>query len=398
MGTKSNILTVNAGSSSIKLDLFSINNSGGLERVLNAAITRIGQAGALLSVSRQDDEKQTHQLDGVDYGSAIDHLVQWLVAEVPLEEIAAIGHRVVHGGPAHSQPELLTDDLERELSSLIAFDPGHAPAALQLINVLRQQFPDVPQMACFDTAFFHDMPRVAQQLPLPRKYEAQGLRRYGFHGLSYNYLLAAFGEMAGETAANGRVIFAHLGSGASLAATFGGQPVDTTMGFTSASGIMMSSRTGDLDPGIIGFLNQQGGLSIEDYGHMVNFESGLVGVSETSADMYTLLQAETTDERAAEAVNLFVYQVKKSIGALAASLGGLDSLIFSGGIGEQSPLIRQRVVEGLGFLGIELDDTANQQQAELISAPHSTAGVHVIATDEAQVIARQAKEILYGSN
>lgn len=398
MGTnQENILTINAGSSSIKLDLFLINKpAAGFERLLSVSITGIGLPNAILKVKRQPGEEETRNLLIADQASAIEFMAQWLPDNIAVESLAAIGHRVVHGGPNHSQPELITDDLERELGSFISFDPEHAPAALRLIRALRQQFPNVPQVACFDTAFFHDLPRVAQQLPLPRKYEAQGLRRYGFHGLSYTYLLSAFREMAGETAANGRVIFAHLGSGASLAATRGGKAVDTTMGFTPASGIMMSSRSGDLDPGIIGYLRDQTGMSTEDYTHMVNFESGLLGVSELSADMYSLLRQEATDVRAAEAINLFVYQVRKAIGALSATLGGLDSLVFSGGIGELSAPIRARACEGLGYLGIELDGDRNQRQADLISAPSSRVGVHVIPTDEAQAITKQVIEALGG--
>ncbi len=396
MGTKKqNILTINAGSSSIRLDLFSVNDmDAGFVRLLEASIAGIGQAEAVLTVRQLPEPAQTRTLAIADQTTAIEFLLRWLADTIPTENIAAIGHRFVHGGPTYNKPELVTDELEQELSSFINFDPEHAPAALQLLRALRQQFPDVPHVACFDTAFFHDMPRVAQQLPLPRKYESFGLRRYGFHGLSYAYLLSAFGDHAGETAANGRIIFAHLGSGASLAATRESQPVDTTMGFTPASGIVMSSRSGDLDPGIIGYLHQQTGMSVEEYNHMVNFESGLLGISESSADMYTLLQHEATDVRAAEAINLFVYQVRKSIGALSTTLGGLDSLVFSGGIGERSAPIRTRVCKGLEFLGIKLDEANNARGADLVSAAGSRVGVHVIPTDEAQTITRQVIEIL----
>jgi len=223
-----------------------------------------------------------------------------------------------------------------------------------------------------------------------------GLRRYGFHGLSYAYLLEAFRTAAGDTAANGRIIFAHLGSGASLMATQGGKAMDTTMAFTPASGVVMSSRSGDLDPGILGYLHTQTGMSIDQYNHMVNFESGLLGVSDLSADMRTLLEHEAANPQAAEAVDLFVYQIKKAIGGLATVLGGLDSLVFSGGIGQQSSVLRMRVAEGLDFLGIQLDPASNERHAELISVPGGRVGVHVIPTDEAQILSRQVVQMLDG--
>lgn len=364
------VLTINAGSSSIKLALFSAGSLTSLpERLFESSVADVGRL-------------------------AIETLLDRLADEGPDHNISVISHRIVHGGPKYDRPQVITGDLRRELQTLASFDPIHVPVALELIDILGQRFPGVTQVACFDTAFFHDLPRVAQIMPLPRKYEAHGLRRYGFHGLSYTYLLSAFQKMAGDVAANGRVIFAHLGSGASLAATRHGKPVDTTMGFTPASGVLMSSRSGDLDPGIVWYLHRQAGVDLEEYNHMVNFESGLLGVSELSADMLTLLQNEVGNGQAAEAVNLFCYQIKKSIGALAATLDGLDSLVFSGGIGEQAPAIRERVCEGLNFLGIKLDEAANQQQAALISAPDSKVGVHVIPTDESLVMAQQAVNLV----
>ncbi len=388
-------MTINAGSSSIKLALFSTDSSDtSLERVLEASITDIGQSTAALCTHEPPESEQTQQLVVADQPTAMKILLDWLIDKLSGRDISAISHRIVHGGPKYSQPEIISENLEKELQSLASLDPEHASVSLQLIDTLRQRFPDIPQIACFDTAFFHDLPRVAQIVPLPNKYEAQGLRRYGFHGLSYTYLLSAFQEAAGETAANGRIIFAHLGSGASLAAIHNGKPVDTTMSLTPASGLVMSSRSGDLDPGIAWYLHRQVDMSLENYNHMVNFESGLLGVSGLSSDMHTLLKNEATNERAAEAISLFCYQAKKSIGALVAVLGGLDSLVFSGGIGEQSPVIRERICKGLNFLGIELDATNNEQQASLISASHSGVGVHIIPTDEALVIAKQAINVI----
>lgn len=384
-----NILTVNAGSSSLKLVLFSVNPATpSFERVFEISIVDIGQPLARLNFV-EDDERRVEQCVVADHAAAIELIIQKVADRISIDSIAAVGHRIVYGGKDYSQPTRITDDVEERLRSFASFDPEHVPAALQFIDTLRQRFAHITQVACFDTAFFHDLPRVAQIVPIPHKYDSQGVRRYGFHGLSYSYLLSAFQAMAGETAAHGRVIFAHLGSGASLAATRDGKPVDTTMGFTPASGVVMSTRSGDIDPGLAWFLNQQTGMSLEEYNHMVNFESGLLGVSELSGDMYTLLQNEATNEQAAEAVNLFCYQVRKSIGALAATIGGLDSLVFSGGIGEQAIGLRARICNELGFLGIDLDDASNAQHASLISVQGSRVGVHVIPTDEALVIAKQ---------
>ncbi len=371
MGTSINVLTVNAGSSSIKLALFSVGSSDSLPvRILQDSATNI------------------------DHSSAITAMLDKLADTMREHTVSAICHRIVHGGPKYGRPQIITDEFKRELRELERFDPVHTPAAVSLIDALSLRFPDTIQVACFDTAFFHDVPRMAQIIPLPHSYEAHGLRRYGFHGLSYTYLLSAFRQKAGEVAADGRVIFAHLGSGASLAAIKGGKPVDMTMGFTPASGVMMSTRSGDVDPGIEWYLQRQAGIDSEAYNHMVNFESGLLGVSGLSGDMLNLLQNEAGNERAAEAVSLFCYQVKKSIGALAATLGGLDSLVFSGGIGEQAPAIRERICSGLDFLGIQLDGASNDNQADLISAAQSKVGVHVMPTDESLVMAQQTFDLV----
>ena len=224
-----------------------------------------------------------------------------------------------------------------ELRRLSPFDPDHMPEEILLAEAFHRRFPDLPQVACFDTAFHHDMPRVAQMLPIPRRYEAQGVRRYGFHGLSYEFLVGELARVAGTEAAQGRVILAHLGSGASLAAVRDGKSVDTSMSFTPASGVPMSTRSGDLDPGLVSYLARTEKMSAKQFNEMVNFQSGLLGISETSSDMHELLDRETQDVRAAEAVALFCYQVKKWIGAFATTLGGLDTLVFAGGIGENAP-------------------------------------------------------------
>jgi acetate kinase len=237
------------------------------------------------------------------------------------------------------------------------------------------------------------MPAVAQRLPLPEKYLTRGLRRYGFHGLSYTSLQNSFRAIAGENAVNGRVIYAHLGSGVSLTATLHGKPVDTTMSFTPASGVMMSSRSGDMDPGIISYLSQEFDMDIATFTHMVHSEAGLLGVSGSSADMLTLLNMEHESPAAAAAVELFVYTIQKAIGSLTTTLNGIDSLVFSGGIGEKSAIIRGRVCDKLQYLGIAVDPDQNARSCTLISSPDSRAGVHVIATNEARVIATQALAI-----
>jgi acetate kinase len=278
-----------------------------------------------------------------------------------------------------------------DLRQLRALDPGHMPAELTLAEALQRRYPRLPQLLCFDTAFHHDLPRVARLLAIPRRYEAQGVRRYGFHGLSYQFLLGELARVAGPDAAHGRVILAHLGNGASLAALRHGRAVDTSMGFTPSAGLVMGSRSGDLDPGVAGYLARSEGMSAEQFDRMVNFQSGLLGLSETSADMRDLLAREHDDVRAAEAIALFCYQAKKYIGAYAAALGGLDTLVFSGGIGENGPVIRQRICAGLGFLGIELHDQANGENAGLVSAPGAAVAVRVIATDEEAMIARSVR-------
>ena len=262
-----------------------------------------------------------------------------------------------------------------ELRRLRAFDPEHLPAEIALMELLAEKFPGIPQIACFDTAFHSAMPRVAKLLPIPRRYEAQGVQRYGFHGLSYEYLLS-------QPGLNGRVILAHLGNGASMAAVRDGQPVDTTMAFTPAAGLVMSTRSGDIDPGLIAFLARSDQMTAAQFTRMVNHESGLLGISETSSDMRDLLARESADIRAAEAIALFCYQAKKWIGAYAAALGGLDTLVFAGGIGENLPVIRARICDGLGFLGIELDEQQNAASAGTISRAASRVTVRVIRTDE----------------
>ena len=271
-----------------------------------------------------------------DLGAASEVLIDWLERQDKITRLVGVGHRVVHGGPRYHRPTPITAEVIADLRRLCPLDVDHLPAEIDLIERFRGLLPQVPQVACFDTGFHHDMPRVAQIVAVPRRFDAMGVRRFGFHGLSYAYLMTALEGLEGAPAAAGRVILAHLGSGASMAAVHKGKCVDTTMGLTPASGLVMATRCGDIDPGLPWFLSQSAGITTEQFHALVNHESGLLGVSETSPDLRDLLARQADDVRAAEAVSLFFYHAKKSIGALTAALGGLDLLVFSGGIGENS--------------------------------------------------------------
>lgn len=309
-----------------------------------------------------------------------------------MASVKAVGHRVVHG-MKHSEPERITPKLLAELHRITPYDPDHLPREIGLIEALRKRHPKLPQVACFDTAFHRTMPRVAKLLPIPRRYAAKGVERYGFHGLSYAYLMEELGRLD-PAAATGRVILAHLGNGASLAAVRDGKSIDTSMGFTPTAGVMMSTRTGDVDPGLAYYLARTERMTAARFQRLVNHESGLLGVSGISADMRDLLAKEGEDVRAAEAVALFCYQVKKGIGSFAAALGGLDTLVFAGGIGENAPPVRARICDGLSFLGIELHASRNAEAAGVISTGVSRVTVRVIRTDEELMIARSVTRVL----
>jgi len=387
------ILTINGGSSSIKFALFETGAS--LRRILEGGIDRIGQSGATLQVKGSNPgDDLSRPVTAPDLTAAVGALIDGTEERTGHGAFAAVGHRVVHGGPKYSQPQRITPEMLEELRGLSPFDPEHLPEEILLTEEFHRRFPALPQVACFDTAFHHDMPRVAQILPIPRHYEAQGVRRYGFHGLSYSYLMGELDRVAGTEAAQGRVILAHLGNGASLAAVHHGKSVDTSMSFTPAAGVPMSTRTGDIDPGLVWYLTQTGQMDAKGFNKMVNFKSGLLGVSETSSDMRDLLEHEKQDVRAAEAVALFCYQVKKWIGAFAAALGGLDTLVFAGGIGENAPTVRGRICDGLGFLGIELNEKQNATNEGVISAATSGITVRVIHTDEERMIAKMVSGVL----
>ncbi|MBS0627277.1 MAG: acetate/propionate family kinase, partial [Verrucomicrobia bacterium] len=353
------ILSINGGSSSIKFALF--NRKKQLTQVLRGKIERIGLPASTFYVEGSFSKPLTL----TDYQSAIDTLISWISKQHQLVPITAIGHRIVHGGPKYYKPQIINEKMLQELSNLTSFDPEHLPNEILLIKSLQKAFPNLPQVACFDTAFHHDLPLEARLLSIPRKYETLGIRRYGFHGLSYEFLLKELIRLDETSVMKGRLILLHLGNGASLCAVRNGKSIDTSMSFTPSAGVPMGTRSGDLDPGLHSYLAHIENLTIKEFYDMVNFKSGLLGLSEVSSDLRDLLKVEKENLKAHEAISLFCYQVKKWIGAFAASLGGIDTLVFSGGIGENSAEIRARICKGLEFLGIELEENQNTIHASI---------------------------------
>ena len=383
---KFNILAINGGSSSIKFALYRVLKP--LLRTGYGTVDRIGLTGTNLTFHDVDGKPlESRKLDTTDYKSAANYLIDWLEKLDGFYSIVAVGHRVVQG-MQHTDPEMVTPELLEELHSFSPFDPDHLLGEIQLIEIFRERHPNLPQVACFDTAFHRTMPRVAKMLPIPRRFDAKGVQRYGFHGLSYAYLMEELTRIGDPSAKKGRIILAHLGNGASMAAVRDGKSIDTSMCFTPTAGLVMSTRSGDLDPGLAPYLARTEQMTTKQFYEMVNNKSGLLGVSETSSDMRDLLEHEKRDVRAAEAVALFCYQAKKWIGAYAAALGGLDTLVFAGGIGENAPAVRARICEGLRFLGIKLDAARNARSAAKISTGGSLVTVRVIPTDEELMIAR----------
>ena len=390
------ILTINGGSSSIKFAMFEAGDS--LQRVLAGGIERIGLPEATWHAKGVNPaDNFSRPVQAPDHTAAVGALMDWIEKRGDSDQLTAVGHRVVHGGPKYSEPQRITAEMVGELRRLGPFDPEHMPEEILLTEAFHHRFPKLPQVACFDTAFHHDLPRVARLLPIPRRYEALGVRRYGFHGLSYAYLMGELARLDGAEAGQGRVILAHLGNGASLAAVHRGKSMDTSMSLTPVAGAPMSTRSGDLDPGLVSYLARTEKMSAKQFNEMVIFHSGLLGISETSSDMHDLLACETQDVRAAEAIALFCYQVRKWIGAFAAALGGLDTLVFAAGIGENAPAVRARICDGLGFLGIEIDPGRNAEHAPVISSDTGRVKVRVIRTDEELMIARYVMQVLHPS-
>lgn len=387
------ILTINGGSSSLKFAVFTLSQP--LIRMAAGRFERIGLPDAVMTVT---DVKTGHEerrtVSAADHRACLAPLLDELERKGNFARVRGVGHRVVHGGSRYSRPQQITPEVLAELRRLGPYDPEHLPAEIGLLEAFTERSPRLMQVACFDTAFHRDLPAVARLLPIPRRLAAAGIYRYGFHGLSCAYLMKELARIGRPDEANGRVILAHLGNGASLTAVHRGRSLDTTMGFTPTGGLPMSTRSGDLDPGLVAYLARNEGMTVEQFHEMVNTRSGLLGVSELSPDVRDLLAKERTDSRAAEAIALFCYHAKKGIGALTAALGGLDTLVFAGGIGENAPTIRARICEGLDCLGIVLEDARNEAAAPIISKDGGGVTVRIIRTDEESEIAQSVYDLL----
>ncbi|MEL7028357.1 MAG: acetate/propionate family kinase [Pseudomonadota bacterium] len=387
------VLVLNAGSSSVKFAVYEREGDGVREAPdLKGHISGIGGANTPHSDVRMAGEACNW---GPPPASGQPDVLKWIVANLRDRSGGAgpsvAGHRIVHGGPDYSEPVLIDDDVVARLEALTPLAPNHQPHNLAGVAAVASIWPDLPQVACFDTAFHRTQPSVAQAFALPRRLTEAGVLRYGFHGLSYAFIAGRLPEVLGDRA-DGRVIVAHLGHGASLCAMKARRSVATTMGFTALDGLPMGKRCGDLDPGVVLHLLQGEGMSVDEVAHLLNKESGLLGVSGVSDDMRDLL--ESTSAHAREAVDLFVYRAVREIGSMAAALGGLDALVFTAGIGENASEIRRRICEGCAWLGVRLDAAANARNAETISEPGSDPRVLVLATDEEAVIAASAARLL----
>src|ERR1700722_13258643 len=387
------ILTINGGSSTIKFAVFTISQTP--NRIFSGQVERIGIQGTQL-VATQDGgaTPDVRPIDAANFQHAADNLIKYLRERLGDSAIAGIGHRVVHGGIHLLNNQLVDQELIAELRRTQPLDLAHLPREIALLEAFRAAFASLPQVACFDTAFHRDMPEVARLLPIPRHYHDEGIRRFGFHGLSYTFLMQKLATIAGANAANGRIILAHLGSGASMAAVRGGKPIDTTMAFTPTAGLVMGTRPGDIDPGLLIYMMRVQKMSADQMDEFISKKCGLIGVSETSSDMRDLLGRRATDQRAADAVDLFCYQARKFVGALHAVLGGLDTFVFSGGIGEHAPEVRSGICDGLDCIGVRLDPKRNAAGEEIISADNGRVVVRVIPTDEEIVIAQAVNSVL----
>jgi acetate kinase len=381
------ILCFNVGSSSVKFSLYTAN---GNRETLSAdgIVDRIALKGGKLRVYGPDKEVLKEAgAETKGHKEAIQEVFS-VLDELKLSRPEAVGHRIVHGGPDFTEPVKVDQDVRKTLKEIVGFAPLHLPVEIEAMDAVSDYLPDLPQVACFDTAFHQKMPETARRLPLPRRFWDEGLRRYGFHGLSYEYILHVLGGA-------GRTVIAHLGNGASMAAVKNGQPMDTTMGFTPAGGFMMGTRCGDLDPGVLIYLLKEKSYDASGLEDLVNRKSGLLGVSGASPDMKTLLAKREKEPHAEQAVQMFCYQIQKQIGAFVAVLGGLDNLVFTGGIGEKAAAVRREICERLGYFGIELNREDNEMNSRIISAPTSACIVHVIPTKEDLMIARHTRRLVF---
>jgi acetate kinase len=389
------LLTINTGSSSLKAALYRLQENTTETPEIRAEASRIGGRGGGLRLADARGETLEDRRDDLpDHSAALEALLSRLRDRgLYREDLAAVGHRVVHGGDRHREPQRVSPELVADLRALVPIDPNHLPQAIAAIEAVGRAYPAVLQVVCFDTAFHSRMPRVARLYALPSRLAEEGIIRYGFHGLSYEYVMEELRRLDREAAA-GCVVVAHLGNGASMAAVRGGVGLDTTMGFSPTGGLVMGTRSGDLDPGVPLFLLEERGMSPTEVSDLLNKQAGLLGVSGTSADMRDLLDREPDDGRAAEAVGLFCYQAKKFLGALAAALGRLDALVFTGGIGENAAPVRERVCEGLEFLGIRIDPERNAAHAPVISSDDASVTVRIVPTDEDLMVAQYTRRLI----
>jgi acetate kinase len=390
------ILTMNRGSATLKSTLYEV---GPRDEVLASISVAYGDAaGARLQIADGGGAALLDsRVEGRDSNAVLETMFAWLDEHKYLSGLTAAGHRLVHGGARYREPQRITPEFLAELEKLVPLDPDHLPEAIRGIRFVAAKFPQLAQVACFDTAFHSTLPTVAKMYALPRRFYEEGVRRYGFHGLSFEYIVGELRKIdstLGTKFAAGRVIVAHLGSGASMVALQDGKSMDTSMGFTPLEGLVMSTRSGDVDPGLLLYLLAEKKMSAQEAGALLNKQSGLLGVSGSTGDMRTLLEKSAQDSHAAEAIDLFCYRAKKYVGAYAAALGGLDALVFTGGIGERAAAIRERICSGLEFLGIRLDGARNVANAPVISADDSRVNVRVIQTNEDLMIVQHVIAVL----
>jgi acetate kinase len=387
-------VVLNAGSSSLKFCVYTRSDAGAWGLESRGQIEGIGTSPKFSAKNRAGERVADQALDRhtvKDGKTALDSLADWLRTTYSGARVLGVGHRVVHGGAKYAAPTIVTPGVLEDLRQLIPLAPLHQPHNLAAIDAVTNRLPDVPQVACFDTSFHRGQPAVAEIVPLPQEIRAGGVQRYGFHGLSYEYIASVLPIEAPEIA-DGRVIVAHLGSGASMCAMTNRKSVDSTLGFTALDGLCMGTRPGALDPGVVLYLFQNLGMSAKEVEGLLYKKSGLLGISGKSNDMRDLLG--NSDPQARLAIDYFVYRAAKEIGALTAALGGIDGLVFTAGIGENSPEIRRRICEASAWLGLEIDPTANESKTTLISRPGSRVSVWVIPTNEELVIARHTGKLL----
>ena len=388
------ILVINAGSSSIKFSLYISNGDEKPQLSCKGQVEGINVAPHFIAKSPHGsvlNEQRWPDQPNMNHQSLFKYMIDWIEAQLGDVELKAAGHRVVHGGSQYSQPLLVDDDLMEELERLVPLAPLHQPHNLAPIRALREVHPHLLQVACFDTAFHRSNPWTAQSFALPRKLTGEGVKRYGFHGLSYEFIARQLRQTA-PAVARGKVVVCHLGSGTSMCAIDDGKSIASTMGFTALDGLPMGTRTGSLDAGVVLYLLQQKGMTPKEIEDLLYKQSGLLGISGVSNDMRVLL--ESSEPHAAEAVDLFVYRISRELGSLSAAMGGIDALVFTAGIGEHSPQVRSKVCAHAEWLGVEIDEEANESDAMMISTLDSGVSVWVIPTDEEMMIAKHTREVL----